>query len=116
MQAAVEGDDDDDIFIYTGGAQVVPRDVRRVRIDKSVKIIPAEAFLDRRSLIYVEFHNSIERIKRGAFEGCVSLKRVKLLGVKVIEWEAFDGCSGLTDVEGNKLETIERHHSLAAPH
>jgi hypothetical protein len=45
MQAAAEGDDDDEIiFLYTGGDQVVPRDVRRVRIDKSVKIIPAEAF------------------------------------------------------------------------
>jgi hypothetical protein len=56
----------------------------------------------------VEFHNSIERIKRGAFEGCVSLKRVKLLGVKVIEMAAFLCCSGLTEVEfGDKLETIE---------
>jgi hypothetical protein len=106
MQAAVEGDDDDDIFIYTGGAQVVPRDVRRVRIDKSVKIIPAEAFLDRRSLIYVEFHDGIERIEARAFAR-TSLRRVKLLGVKVIEMMAFASCISLTEVEfGDNLETI----------
>jgi hypothetical protein len=99
---------DDEIFVYTGGDQVVPRNVRRVRIDQSVKIIPVGAFLSRRSLMYVEFHNDIERIEKWAFHGCVSLRRVKLLGVKVIEWAAFDSCSGLTDVEGDKLESIEQ--------
>jgi hypothetical protein len=86
----------------------VPGDVSRVRIDKSVKIIPREAFRFRHSLIYVEFHDGIERIGGWAFLHCSSLIRIKLLGVKFIENMAFSGCSGLTSVEfGDKLEIIE---------
>jgi hypothetical protein len=100
-------EDDDEIFVYMGGDQVVPNDVRRVRIDKSVKIIPANAFEYREDLISVEFHDGIERIEKGAFKGCTSLRSVKLLGVKIIEFGAFYNC-GLTDVEfDDKLETIE---------
>jgi hypothetical protein len=102
----VEGDDE--IFIYMGGEQVVPLDVRRVRIDKSVKIIPERAFEHRRNLIYVEFHDGIEIIEEWAFHGCRSLRSIKLLGVKFIEKKAFYDCIGLTDVEfGGRLETIE---------
>eukprot|EP00577_Skeletonema_sp_RCC1716_P020551 CAMPEP_0113414348 /NCGR_PEP_ID=MMETSP0013_2-20120614/23962_1 /TAXON_ID=2843 ORGANISM="Skeletonema costatum, Strain 1716" /NCGR_SAMPLE_ID=MMETSP0013_2 /ASSEMBLY_ACC=CAM_ASM_000158 /LENGTH=293 /DNA_ID=CAMNT_0000301185 /DNA_START=1 /DNA_END=879 /DNA_ORIENTATION=- /assembly_acc=CAM_ASM_000158 len=97
----------DEIFVYTGGDQVVPRNVRRVRIDKSVKIIPREAFFHRQHLIYVEFHDGIERIKKRAFEGCELLRSVKLLGVKVVEEGAFAYCRGLIDVEfGVELETL----------
>jgi hypothetical protein len=78
----------DEIFIYTGGEQVLPRNVRRVRIDKSVKIIPARAFQYRCSLIYVEFHDGIEIIDKWAFTYCDSLRLIKLLGVKVIEMAA----------------------------
>jgi hypothetical protein len=99
--------EDDKIFIYTGGEQVVPRDVRRVRIDKSVKIIPAGAFQFRRSLTCVEFHDGIKMIEKWAFKDCMSLIRTKLLGVKVVEEWAFHYCSGLTDVEfGDKLDSI----------
>ena len=35
---------DDDIFVYTGGEQVVPDDVTHVIVDKSVKIIRWGAF------------------------------------------------------------------------
>eukprot|EP00984_Skeletonema_dohrnii_P010266 scaffold3999_cov138-Skeletonema_dohrnii-CCMP3373.AAC.1 len=105
----VEGrddDNDDEIFVYTGGDQFVPMDVRRVRIDKSVKIITL-AFIDRQLLIHVEFHDGIERVEGFAFQLCASLRSVKLLGVKVIEYGAFADCQGLTDVEfGVELETI----------
>eukprot|EP00984_Skeletonema_dohrnii_P034479 scaffold33569_cov84-Skeletonema_dohrnii-CCMP3373.AAC.13 len=63
--------DDDEIFVYTGGDQVVPW----------------------------EFHDGIERIGQHAFNGCVSLRSVKLLGVKIIKWRAFSNCSDLIDVE-----------------
>ena len=46
--AEVQGDE---IFVYMGGDQVVPDDVRRVRIDKSVTIIPTEAFYGREHLV-----------------------------------------------------------------
>ena len=85
----------------------MPDDVRRVRVDKSVKIIRRRAFEDRRRLVYVEFHDGVERIEYMAFINCTSLRGVKLPGVKVIEPGAFFGCTGLTDVEyGDKLETI----------
>eukprot|EP00984_Skeletonema_dohrnii_P012740 scaffold5202_cov133-Skeletonema_dohrnii-CCMP3373.AAC.5 len=104
-----EFDDTDEVFVYTGGDQVVPNDVRRVRIDKSVKIIPRLAFDGLDNLIDVEFHDGIERVGEDAFNGCSSLRGVILLGVKIIEARAFSRCIGLTEVElfGDKLETIE---------
>jgi len=63
----------------------VPRNVRRVKIDISVKFIPSRAFYARRHLIYVEFHDGVERIEEFAFIGCTSLRSVKSLGVKIIE-------------------------------
>jgi hypothetical protein len=98
----------DNIFVYTGGEQVVPRNVTHVRIDRSVKIIPEMAFQYRHSLIYVEFHDGIERIGKEAFFVCPLLSgSVKLLGVKAIESSAFAYCVSLTDLEfGDKLETI----------
>eukprot|EP00984_Skeletonema_dohrnii_P001476 scaffold470_cov72-Skeletonema_dohrnii-CCMP3373.AAC.5 len=99
--------EDDEIFVYMGGDQEVPRDVRRVRIDKSVKIIPSRAFSGREHLINVEFHDGIEIIEFRAFYGCTSLNSVKLLGVKVIEVGAFHHCDGLTEIEfGDTLQTI----------
>ena len=97
----------DEIFVYTGGDQVVPNDVRRVRIDKSVKIIPRRAFEFSRHLIDVEFHDGIEIIGEMAFGSCTSLRSVKLLGVKIVKAEAFNNCTQLMYVDGNKLETIE---------
>jgi len=103
-----EARDDDEIFVYMGGDQVVPRNVRRVRIDKSVTIIPERAFEFRRRLIYVEFHEGIETIEKRAFYFCYLLRSIKLLGVKIINMEAFCCCFGLTEVQfGDKLETIE---------
>eukprot|EP00984_Skeletonema_dohrnii_P001627 scaffold518_cov78-Skeletonema_dohrnii-CCMP3373.AAC.3 len=96
--------EDGEIFVYMGGDQVVPKNVRRVRIDKSVKCIAMEAFCDCKYLIHVEFHDGIEIIRVWAFNNCISLKRVKLLGVKEIE---FDNCICLVDAEfGDELETI----------
>jgi len=45
------------------------------------------------------------RIEKWAFHECISLRRIELLGVKVIADGAFYNCSGLTDVKfGDKLE------------
>ncbi len=108
MAAAEARNDDDEVFVYMGGDQQVPWDVRRVRIHKSIKIIPRRAFQYRSRLVYVEFHDDIEIIEMFAFCGCTLLKCVKLLGVKIIKELAFYNCSALTDVEfGDELETIE---------
>eukprot|EP00984_Skeletonema_dohrnii_P031616 scaffold24326_cov79-Skeletonema_dohrnii-CCMP3373.AAC.5 len=95
----VEDGGDDDVFVYMGGDQVVPRNVRRVKIDISVKFIPPRAFTGRHNLIYVEFHDGVERIEEFAFPGCTSLRSVKSLGVKF-------NSENLRDVEFNSLETI----------
>ena len=107
-EAGVQGDDDD-IFVYMGGNQRVPNGVRRARIHKSVKIVRANAFRDRRQLISVEFHDGVEIIEEGAFYGCDSLRGpIKLMVVKIIKRQAFSCCYHLTDVEfGDELETIE---------
>ncbi|KAK1742670.1 leucine-rich repeat domain-containing protein [Skeletonema marinoi] len=107
IQAEGRDDDDDEIFVYMGGDQVVPDDVRRVRIDKSVTIIPRDVFYHREHLIDVEFHDGIEMIGKWAFKCCRSLRSVKLMGVKIIAAAAFYFCTSLIDLEfGDKLETI----------
>ena len=107
-QAVVGVQEAGDIFVYMGGDKVVPDNVRRVRIDKSVKIIPRRAFRFRRHLIDVEFHDGIETIEQHAFIGCQLLRgSIQLLGVKVIEKGAFYNCIGLEDIEfGETLETF----------
>ena len=76
----------------------MPRNVRRVVIDRSVNIIPERAFENRGELVSVETHEGIERIEINAFDGCISLREIKLLGVREVEFEAFNGCVALTDV------------------
>jgi hypothetical protein len=103
-QVAVDGGD---IFVYVGGEQEVPRNVTRVRIDRSVKIIPERAFHFRQNLLSVETHDDLEKIERDAFLYCISLRRIKLPGVRIVERFAFCNCYDLSDVEfGDKLETI----------
>ncbi|KAK1737881.1 hypothetical protein QTG54_011175 [Skeletonema marinoi] len=98
---------DVDIFVYLGGEQEVPHDIKHVIIDESVKIIPPRAFWNRTKLISVKFHNGIEKIEGGAFNRCWSLRRATLLGVREIGKCAFSSCVGLSKMEfGDKLETI----------
>ena len=103
-------EDDDDVFVYMGGDQQVPDGVRRAKIHKSVKIVRARAFYNRRQLIYVEFHDGVEIIEESAFYNCELLRGpIRLLGVKIIKELAFFGCERMMDVAfGDKLETIER--------
>jgi hypothetical protein len=85
-------DDDDEIFVYMGGDQQVPRHVIRARIHKSVKSILVGAFEYCEDLISVEFHDEVEIIEEGAFYFCNSLRHVKLLGVRIIKARAFEYC------------------------
>ena len=104
-----EEEEDDEIFVYMGGDQRVPFGVRRARIHKSLKIVPAREFRHLIKLIDVQFHDGVEIIEEDAFENCCFLSgSIQLLGVKLIKAFAFNFCSALTGVEfGDKLETIE---------
>ena len=100
----------DDIFVYLGGEQVVPDGVTHAIIDPSVNTVRRRAFTNRRHLISVIFHDGVEIVEQEAFDGCVSLPRIKLLGVREIGHNAFSGCAALSDVEfGGKLETIGKY-------
>ena len=75
-----------DHFVYRGRVgEVIPRDVTRVKIHLSVRVI-----------------------KNWAFSGCSKLTSVTLGdGVRVIKREAFRDCRGLTSVTlGDGLEKI----------
>jgi hypothetical protein len=107
--ALLNGGDDggDDIFVYTGGEQEVPDDVRRAKIDESIDTIPRRAFADCEQLIEVEGHDKLKKIEEAAFLRCRSLRRVmKMNGVIEIEYHAFLGCYALRDLEFDKLEII----------
>ncbi len=98
---------DNDIFVYTGGEQEVPRNVRRAKIDESVDIILRGAFIDCEQLIEVEGHDKLKKIERSAFNTCLSLRRLmKMTHVKEIEDYAFHDCHALSDFEFDKLEIV----------
>jgi hypothetical protein len=110
--------DDDDIFVYTGGGQRVPRDVKRAKIDESVDTILARAFYNCEQLIEVECHDKLKKIEGDAFRRCPSLRRLtKMTGVIEIGELAFNVCTALSDLEFDKLEIVGRYafaycHSL----
>ncbi len=100
-------DGDDDILVYTGGDQEVPRDVKRVRIAENVDTILERAFQDCYQLIEVEGHNRLRKVEEYAFHGCRRLSRVnKMQGLIEIEDWAFSGCSALSELEFDNLEII----------
>ena len=97
----------DDIFVYTGGEQEVPRNVKRLRICESIDTIPHDAFRDCKQLIEVKGHNKLNKIEENAFIRCTSLRRLmKMNGVKEIEYHAFYDCRSLSDLDFDKLEII----------
>ena len=95
---------DGEIFIYMGGR--APQRVTRVRIDKSVKETEERAFWNNRRLLQVQMHDGITKVGKLAFNNCQSMRAINLLGVKVVEDEAFYGCRSISDLVGDKLETI----------
>jgi hypothetical protein len=101
---------DDDIFVYTGGDQEVPRDVKRVRIAENVDTILASTFRQCFQLIEVEGHNKMQKIESIAFHRCTRLRRMsKMTCVIEIEADAFNHCLALSELELDKLEIIGHH-------
>ena len=99
----------DDIFVYTGGEQEVPWDVRRAKIDESIDTISRQAFLRCTQLIEVEAHNKLKKIERSAFIRCRSLRwLMKMTHVEEIGDYAFHDCNALSDLEFDKLEIVRK--------
>eukprot|EP00984_Skeletonema_dohrnii_P014605 scaffold6151_cov82-Skeletonema_dohrnii-CCMP3373.AAC.2 len=92
-------------YIYTG-REAVPRNVTHVRIDESLTVIPADAFLRHPNIEEVDCHDRVKTVKEYAFANCPSLRRVIMPGVEVVEEYAFCGCEALRYVECGKLERI----------
>ena len=110
-QLGNDNGDGDDIFVYVGGDQEIPRDVKRVHIAENVDTVPREVFLRCEQLVEVVGHNKLKKIERLAFDECISLRWVsKINGVKEIEDLAFTSCHALSlsDLEFDKLEIIGR--------
>jgi hypothetical protein len=97
----------DDIFVYTGGEQEVPRDVKRVRIAENIDTIPEGTFYECRQLLEVEGHNKIRKIEKFAFYRCRRLKWVKNMTglIEIDEW-AFCTCTALSDIDFDKLKIV----------
>jgi hypothetical protein len=101
---------DEDIFVYTGGEQRVPRDVKRVRIAENVDTIPANTFEGCEHLIEVEGHNRLKKVEEYVFHSCYRLRRVtKMAGVIEIGNGAFEYCHPLSEIDFDKLEIIGNH-------
>ncbi len=100
----------DDIFVYTGGEQEVPDDVRRLRIAESINTIPARTFEMQGGelLIEVEGHEKLKKIEKYAFYGCTFEKVTNMTGLIEIEECAFGDCPALGELEFGKLEIIGR--------
>eukprot|EP00984_Skeletonema_dohrnii_P035434 scaffold35168_cov144-Skeletonema_dohrnii-CCMP3373.AAC.1 len=95
----------DEYYIFTG-REAVPRHVTRVRIHKSITVIPARAFNEHPNIEEVECHIGVKKVEDEAFSYCPSLRRVIMPGVKKVERYQFFECPALTDVECGELEII----------
>jgi flagellar capping protein FliD len=95
------------VFVYTGGDQEVPRDVKQVRIAENIDTIPANTFEGCEQLIEVKGHNRLRKVEQYAFRNCPFLRSLtKMQVVKEIEKLAFYNCPALSELEFDKLEII----------
>ena len=96
------------LFIYTGGDRDdIPIDVTHVTIDESVTAIPEKLFYEHPNIVELICHKGVTRIGRHACFKCPSLERVIMLGVLVVEYQAFCWCEVLLHVECDKVERLE---------
>ena len=94
-------------YIYTGAVgERIPHATTHVAVMIDARVVLADAFFHSFNIVEVICHKNVEKIERGAFYYCPSLRRVIMPGVKVVEEYAFYECEILTDVECGKLEVI----------
>ena len=94
-------------FTYTGAdGEVIDEEATHIFVQ--ARVIRARAFLLYYNIVEVICHENVEKIEQDAFDGCKSLRQVRMPGVKIVEEGAFIWCETLEDVECNKLEIIEK--------
>eukprot|EP00980_Cylindrotheca_fusiformis_P010288 scaffold2294_cov106-Cylindrotheca_fusiformis.AAC.4 len=92
--------DEADEFLYSGNGQVVFRNVRRVRVDSSVKELPDHAFKECAHLRIVQLPPTLSRLGKMAFYCCNSLTTINLPShMTEIPDDAFQSCRSLTNVD-----------------
>ena len=88
------------VFVYMGQGSVLPRDVTRVYVYHSVRVISARAFDGCYKLVEVELSQGLEEIGDWAFCDCKSLWHITIpFSVRVIVRKAFERCHELVEVE-----------------
>eukprot|EP00985_Skeletonema_marinoi_P025345 scaffold18552_cov148-Skeletonema_marinoi.AAC.4 len=93
---------DDEIFVYMGVGEDVPLGVAKIRVDRSVKIIPDLAFSERENLVEVYLDEGVEKIGYGAFYNCKCLRRINFpSSLVVIGMLAFFFCIDLEEIQLN---------------
>ena len=83
----------EEYYIFTG-REAVPPDVTRVRIDKSISVVPvpANAFYCHQNITELYCHIGVKKVEEYAFRHCRSLRLAIMPGVRVVERGAFDQC------------------------
>ena len=95
-------------YVYRGEeGERIPREATHIFVGKDVTCVRAHAAFYHRNIVEVICHHNVEKIEEWAFRCCLSLKRVIMPGVKIVEEGAIQICPALTDVECGKLEIIK---------
>jgi hypothetical protein len=102
------GANNNNVFIYRGGDEVVPREATHVIVDPSVDTITRRAFQNRRGRVSIDAHDGVEIIEEEAFMDFTQLESITLPGVRVIGRMAFfsEESSSLRNITLPKVEVI----------
>ncbi len=97
-------------YIYRGEeAEDIPRYGHQkiiVIVHEDVTVILEGAFEFHRKICAIICHDKVEKIGEAAFFDCPSLRRAIMPGVKIVEDDAFNSCTALTDMERADLEIM----------
>ena len=92
-------------FTYTGADDEVIDD-EATHIFVQARVVRARAFRNHPNIVEVICDDIVEKIEEHAFYWCLSLRRVIMPNVIIVEAYAFDVCLSLETVECGKLEII----------
>jgi hypothetical protein len=91
------------VFVYTGPGCFVPKDVVRVQFDASVVEVSIHAFFNCIKLREVVLNDGLQKIVRGAFCYCTSLRHITLPStITEVGRYAFHNCQNLREVVLNE--------------